>query len=129
MSRVKTNSVILTGRVSKFKEMKYFETGGAVCTIGLGVKKNEDKWSNFFVDFFNNSNRNLAEEVGENVKEGDYITIKGRLNENRFTPKELEGKLDEKGNQITKSQIKVIAYDWNRVKWNDELEGYETIEE
>lgn len=34
MSRVKTNSVILTGRVSKFKEMKYFETGGAVCTIG-----------------------------------------------------------------------------------------------
>lgn len=129
MSRVKTNSVILTGRVSKYKEMKYFETGGAVCTIGLGVKKNEEKWSNFFVDFFNNSNRNLAEEVGENVKEGDYITIKGRLNENRFTPKELEGKLDEKGNQITKSQIKVIAYDWNRVKWNDELEGYETIEE
>lgn len=129
MSRVKTNSVILTGRVSKYKEMKYFETGGAVCTIGLGVKKNEEKWNNFFVDFFNNSNRNLAEEVGENVKEGDYITIKGRLNENRFTPKELEGKLDEKGNQITKSQIKVIAYDWNRVKWNDELEGYETIEE
>lgn len=129
MSRVKTNSVILTGRVSKYKEMKYFETGGAVCTIGLGVKKNEEKWSNFFIDFFNNSNRNLAEEVGENVKEGDYITIKGRLSENRFTPKELEGKLDEKGNQITKSQIKVIAYDWNRVKWNDELEGYETIEE
>ena len=37
--KVLTNSVVLLGRVSKYKEMKYFETGGAVCTIGLGVKK------------------------------------------------------------------------------------------
>lgn len=127
--KVLTNSVVLTGRVSKFKEMKYFETGGAVCTIGLGVKRSEDKWSNFYIDFFNNSNRNLAEEVGENVKEGDYIQIKGRLIENRYTPKELEGKLDEQGRQITKSQIKISAYDWKRVKYNEELEGYEYIEE
>ena len=127
--KVKTNSVVLLGRVSKFKEMKYFETGGAVCTIGLGVKRGEDKWNNFYIDFFNSSNRNLAEEVGENIKEGDYIQIKGRLIENRYTPKELEGKLDEQGRQITKSQIKITAYDFKRVKYNEELEEFEYIGE
>lgn len=127
--KVLTNSVVLLGRVSKYKEMKYFETGGAVCTIGLGVKKNKDDWHNFFIDFFNNSNRNLAEEVGDQVKEGDYIQIKGKLNENRFTPKELEGKLDEQGRQITKSQIKITAFDYKRVRYNEEYEEFEYIEE
>lgn len=127
--KVLTNSVVLLGRVSKYKEMKYFETGGAVCTIGLGVKKNKDDWHNFFIDFFNNSNRNLAEEVGDKVKEGDYIQIKGKLNENRFTPKELEGKLDEQGRQITKSQIKITAFDYKRVRYNEEYEEFEYIEE
>lgn len=127
--KVLTNSVVLLGRVSKYKEMKYFETGGAVCTIGLGVKKNKDDWHNFFIDFFNNSNRNLAEEVGDQVKEGDYIQIKGKLNENRFTPKELEGKLDEQGRQITKLQIKITAFDYKRVRYNEEYEEFEYIEE
>lgn len=127
--KVLTNSVVLLGRVSKYKEMKYFETGGAVCTIGLGVKKNKDDWHNFFIDFFNNSNRNLAEEVGDQVKEGDYIQIKGKLNENRFTPKELEGKLDGQGRQITKSQIKITAFDYKRVRYNEEYEEFEYIEE
>ena len=85
--------------------------------------------NNFYIDFFNSSNRNLAEEVGENIKEGDYIQIKGRLIENRYTPKELEGKLDEQGRQITKSQIKITAYDFKRVKYNEELEEFEYIEE
>lgn len=127
--KVLTNSVVLLGRVNKYKEMKYFETGGAVCTIGLGVKKNKDDWHNFFIDFFNNSNRNLAEEVGDQVKEGDYIQIKGKLNENRFTPKELGGKLDEQGRQIAKSQIKITAFDYKRVRYNEEYEEFEYIEE
>lgn len=127
--KVLTNLVVLLGRVSKYKEMKYFETGGAVCTIGLGVRKNKDDWHNFFIDFFDNSNSNLAEEVGDKVKEGDYIQIKGKLNENRFTPKELEGKLDEQGRQITKSQIKITAFDYKRVRYNEEYEEFEYIEE
>lgn len=40
---ISTNSVQLLGRVSKYKEIKVFETGGMVCTIGLGVRRGE-KW-------------------------------------------------------------------------------------
>lgn len=126
--KVLTNSVVLLGRVSKYKEMKYFETGGAVCTIGLGVKKSES-WHNFFIDFFNSQEKKLADKVGEHLKEGDYIQIKGRLVENKYTPKELEGKLDEKGRQITKSQIKIIAYDYKYVRYNEELEEFEYIDQ
>lgn len=46
-----TNSITLLGRVGKYKECKYFETGGMLCTINLGVKTGE-KWNNFFIDFF-----------------------------------------------------------------------------
>lgn len=126
--KVITNSVCLTGRVGKYKDMKYFDNGGCVCTINLGVKRGEN-WNNFFIDCWNTQNRKLAEEIGENVKEGDYIQIKGRLVENRFTPESMAGQTDENGKPITKSQVKVVAYDWNRVKWNEELEGFETIEE
>lgn len=123
-----TNQVTLLGRVSKYKEMKYFENGGAVCTIGLGVK-NGEKWHNFFIDFFNTQKANMAEIVGENIKEGDYIQIKGRLNENRFTPKAMEGQVDENGNPVTVSQIKITGYSFKRVQFNDELNEFEYTEE
>ena len=71
----------------------------------------------------------MADKVGEHLKEGDYIQIKGRLVENKYTPKELEGKLDEKGRQITKSQIKIIAYDYKYVRYNEELEEFEYIDQ
>lgn len=123
-----TNSVTLLGRVSKYKEMKYFESGGAVCTIGLGVK-NSDKWHNFYIDFFNTQKANMVEIVGENVKEGDYIQIKGRLNENRFTPKGMEGRVDENGNPVTVSQVKITGFSFKRVQFNEELNEFEYIEE
>lgn len=123
-----TNSVTLLGRVGKYKEMKYFEaTGGCVCTINLGVKTGE-KWNNFFIDSFNTQSRAIAEEIGEKVKENDWIQIKGRLVENKFTPKHLEGKTDEKGNPLTVSQIKIVAFDWKRVQYNEALEEWEYIQ-
>ena len=126
--KVITNSVTLAGRVSKYKEMKYFESGGAVCTIGLGVKRGE-KWHNFFIDFFNTKEKNIADTVGDQIKEGDYIQIKGRLSENKFTPKSMEGQVDENGQPVKVSQIKINAYDFKRIRFNEELEEFEYIEE
>ena len=68
-----TNSVSLLGKVGKYKECKCFETGGMVTTINFGVKTG-GKWNNFFIDFFNTKTRELATEVGDNIKEGDYLS-------------------------------------------------------
>ncbi len=122
-----TNSITLIGRVGKYKECKFFEnTGGMLCTINLGVKTGE-KWNNFFIDFFNTKTRPLGEEVGDKVNENDWIQIKGRLVENKFTPKNMEGQLDEKGNQLTVSQIKIVGFDYKRVRYNEELEEWEYV--
>lgn len=126
--KVIINSVTLTGRVGSFKDMKYFETGGCVCVINLGVKRAEN-WNNFFIDCWNTQNRKLAEEIAENVKEGDYIQIKGRLIENRYTPESMKGQLDENGKQKTVSRIKINAYDFKRVRYNEESEEFEYTEE
>lgn len=121
-----TNSVTLLGRVGKYKECKCFETGGMLTTINIGVKTGE-KWNNFFIDFFNTKTRELATDVGDNVKEGDLIQIKGRLVENKYTPKYLEGQTDENGNPLTVSQIKIVGFDYKRVRYNEELEEWEII--
>jgi len=122
-----TNSVTLIGKIGKYNECKAFETGGMLCTRNLGVKTGE-KWNNFFIDFFNTKTRPLAEEVGENVKEGEWVQIKGRLIENKFTPKYLQGQTDENGNPLTVSQIKIIAFDYKRVFYNEALEEWQIKE-
>lgn len=121
-----TNSVTLLGRVGKYKECKAFETGGVLTTINIGVKTGE-KWNNFFVDFFNTKARPLAEEVCTGANENDYIQIKGRLTENKYTPNHLKGKVDESGNPLTVSQTKIVAFDFKKVQYNEELEEWEYI--
>ena len=122
-----TNSVTLLGRVGKYKENKSFENGGVLTTINIGVKTGE-KWNNFFVDFFNTKSRMLAEEVADNVNENDYIQIKGRLVENKYTPNHLKDKVDEHGNPLTVSQIKIVAFDFKRVQYSEELEEWQYTE-
>lgn len=119
---LKSNQVILIGKVGTFKDMKYFENGGCVCTINVGHKRGE-KWHNFFVKFYNEA----AEKVGDFVKEGTYIQIIGRLTENVFVPKELEGQLDEKGEQKTVSQPLFVGLAYKKVQWNLEEEEWEEI--
>lgn len=123
-----TNSLTLLGRVGKYKECKYFEqTGGMLTTINIGVKTGE-KWNNFFVDFFNTKTRPLGEEVGDKVNENDLIQIKGRLVENKYTPNHLKGQVDDKGNPLTVSQIKIVAFDYKKVRYNEALEEWEYAE-
>lgn len=120
-----TNQVTLLGRVGKHNQIKYYEKngGGAVCTVGLGVKRG-DNWHNFFIDFYDSKKSNLAQAVSNELKEGDYIQIKGSLVENRFTPVEMEGQKDENGNQKMVSRLKIIGYSYKRVEFNEELNEY-----
>lgn len=124
---IKTNFVSLVGRVGKHKEIKAFENGGMLCTIGLGVKTGEN-WNNMFIDFFNTQNKNLAELAGEQLEEGMYINILGRLRVNKFTPESMKGQKDENGNEKTVSQLKVVAFDFKPVRYNEESEQFELIE-
>lgn len=120
---LKSNQVILIGKVGSYKEMKYFEeTGGCVCTINVGHKRGE-KWHNFFVKFYNK----IAEEVGEYIREGANIQIIGRLVENVFIPKGWEGQLDEKGEQKTVSHPLLVGHAIKKVQWNVEDEEWEEI--
>lgn len=119
-----TNQVTLLGRISKYNEIKFFETGGAVCTVCLGVKRG-DKWHNFFVDFYNTQKANMAEIASEQLKEGDYVQIKGSLSENKFTPETMKDKTDENGQPVTVSRIKINGYSFRRVVFNEELNEFE----
>lgn len=121
-----SNQVTLLGRVGSYNQIKFFENeeGGAVCTIGLGVKRG-DKWNNFFISFFNSKKLNLAEIVSDKLKEGDYIQVKGSLVEQRFTPAEMEGQLDENGKQQQVSRIKINGYSFRRVAFNEATNEFE----
>ena len=82
-----SNRFSLAGRIG-YIDMKWTDTGKPRTTINIGVKKNKDEYDNFFITFFNNKNRNLAEELAEDVKKGDYIRVSGSLNVNKFQGKE-----------------------------------------
>ena len=70
----------------------------------------------------------MADIVGDQVKEGDYIQIRGYLNENRFTPKSMEGQVDKDGKPLTVSQVKITGTSFKRVQFNDELNEFEYVE-
>lgn len=127
MGKVKSNQVVLLGRVG-WKEFKYTENGTAIATINLGVKRGQDKWSNFFIKFFNTKMKTVAEEIAELVKEGEYIQITGRLVETNFVPKGWENQLDEKGNQKTVSKIEIIGQSYRKVYYNEETEEFDFMD-
>ena len=121
------NQVILIGRVGKFKDIKYLDNGSAVATISLGVKRGE-KWNNHFIKFFNTPKSLVAERIMEDVKEGEYIQIVGKLSQQTFIPKGWEGLTDESGRQKTVTQNEVIGFKYRKVYYNEEVDGFEFID-
>ena len=126
MGKIKTNQVVLLGRVG-WKDFKYTENGTAIATINLGVKRGQDKWNNFFIKFFNTKMKTIAEEIAELVKEGDYIQVTGKLVETKFIPKGWENQFDENGNQKTVSKIEIITQSYRKVYYNEETEEFDYI--
>ena len=123
---IKTNQVVLLGRVS-WKDIKYTDNGNVITTINMGVKRNQEKWDNFFIKFFNTKLKNTAEEVAELVKEGEYIQITGRLIESSFIPKGWENTVDENGNQRTVSKTEIVGKSYKKVFFNEETEEFEYL--
>lgn len=111
---IKQNQVNLLGRVG-WKDFKYTENGTAIATINLGVKRGVT-WDNFFIKFFNTKTRNLAEEIGEYLKEGDYIQVTGRLVESKFTPA---------GSDKEISKIEIVGSNFKHVRFNEETQEFE----
>lgn len=87
------NKVTLIGNVGKDPEVRYTQSGAAICNISLattrswkdknsGEKQEETEWHR--VVFYDR----LAEVVGEWVKKGKTIYIEGRLKTRKWTNKD-----------------------------------------
>lgn len=113
-----TNKFEMQGRVSyidiQFKDKNDKLT--VYTTINLGVKKsdnvgNEEKnWDNFFITFFNTVKTQTAEKLREQIKEGDYIRVVGKLKENRYVPN---------GTDKEKSEIQLIGYGFKKQRYDE----------
>ena len=122
------NQVKLTGRVGKYKDYQALESGTCYAVISLGVKRGE-KYSNFFIKFFNNPNSQIADRVYEQLKEGDRIEVTGKLVEQTYIPKGWEGQLNEKGIQKTVSKIEVYGFSYKPAYFDEETEKWQIIEQ
>lgn len=85
------NSILLEGRLTIEPELKYTNSGIALCTFTLVVNryiKYDGNWKEE-VSFFNIEVWNkLAENIVENFHKGDKIRIIGRLRQDRWQGKD-----------------------------------------
>lgn len=75
------NVVILIGRLSKDPEVRYTQSGKAVASFDLAVRK----FAGEGVDFFAITVwGNLAETTGNNLSKGRLVSVQGRLNKRSY---------------------------------------------
>ena len=132
------NQFKLMGRVSKYSKenlvnFKYFESGKCCAQIRLGVKAGlkkdgSRKWDNLFITFWNTDQKNTAEIVADELREGDYIQVIGKIRLQEFTPESMQGQVDNNGNQKTIQRVDLIGTSFKRVKYNEETEDFEIVE-
>lgn len=85
------NEFNLLGRVGKI-EITYKENGTCLTKVSIGVPngkvntEGKKLYDNFWITFFNTKNSNTAELIAEEVKEGEYIRVHGKLVDNVYTP-------------------------------------------
>lgn len=98
------NKVILMGNLGRDPEIKYMQSGEAVCNVSIatssswkdkqtGERKEEVEWHRLV--FY----RRLAEIVGEYLRKGSSIYIEGRLKTRSWT--------DKDGNQRHTTEVTV----------------------
>ena len=87
------NKVLIIGRLGRDPELKYFQTGDAVCNITVatteswkdkdtGEKKETTEWHKVVLK------RRLAEIAGQYLKKGASVYIEGRLRTRKWKDKE-----------------------------------------
>lgn len=87
------NKVFLLGNMTRDPELKYTQSGGAVCKVGLAVNrrfKSGTEWKEevAFVDV--ECWGKTAEKVGEYCKKGSGVLVEGRLKLDTWQSKEGE---------------------------------------
>jgi len=120
------NEFKLLGRVGKL-DIEYKENGDratVITKISLGVKKGKDsngnaQYENFYITFFNKKNHATAELLAEDVKEGDYIRVEGKLSINKYYPQ---------GSDKAKYSMQLIGWGYKKVKWDSTLNKFVDIE-
>jgi single-strand DNA-binding protein len=108
------NKVFLAGRLTRDPELRYLNSGSAVCTMGLAVsrryrtKDGEQREDTMFinVETWNKS----AEYCGENLKKGRPVLVEGSLKSDEWEDKTTGQK---------RTAIKVNAVRVNILDWDD----------
>lgn len=106
------NSVQLAGRLTRDPELKYIQSGMAVCKLGLAVsrryrtKSGDQREETLFinVDVWDRS----AEWCGENLKKGRPVLVQGRLKSDEWEDRNT----GQKRTSISVRADRVQALDW-----------------
>ena len=85
------NKVILVGNLGKDPEVRYVQSGNAVCTLRLAVterRKDGDQWKDHTEWMDVVTFGKTAENAGQYLQKGRQIYVEGRLQTRQFKDKE-----------------------------------------
>jgi single-strand DNA-binding protein len=107
------NRVFLAGRLTRDPELRYLNSGSAVCKMGLAVsrryrtKEGEQREDTLFVNVetWNKS----AEYCGENLKKGRPVMVEGSLKSDEWEDKTT----GQKRTAVTVNAVRVHTLDWD----------------
>ncbi len=106
------NKVFLAGRLTRDPELRYIQSGTALCKLGLAVsrkyrtKDGEQKEETLFINV--TCWGKTAEYVGENYHKGRPVFIEGRLKSDEWEDKNT----GQKRTAIDVTADRVQALDW-----------------
>jgi len=98
------NTVTLVGNLTRDPELKFLNSGTALCNFGIAVNRRwqqDGEWQEEAHFFDVTAWRDLAENIAETIQKGDRVIIEGRL---QFRQWEAE----DGGNR---SKVEVVADD------------------
>ncbi len=107
------NKVTLVGRLTRDPELRYIQSGTAVCDLGLAVsrfyrtKDGEKREETLFINV--NVWDKTAEFCGENLKKGRPILVEGRLKSDEWEDKNT----GQKRTAIKVQGVRIQQLDWD----------------
>lgn len=121
------NRVTLAGRLTRDPELRYIQSGTALCKVGLAVsRKFKGKDGNMSEEtlFINVTVwGKSAEYVGEKIKKGDPVLVEGRLTSNEWEDQET-GKR-RTAVEVTADRVQSLSWDNASSPGGGNYGGYE----
>lgn len=117
------NKVFLAGRLTRDPELRYTQSGLAICKIGLAVSRfyktrdGEKKEETLFVDITTWDKQ--AEYLGQRLRQGSPIMVEGRLKMDSW---------EDKNTGQKRSRLEVQALRVQEMAWPDKPGGAVTPE-